>query len=204
MAAVPTLKFNFKDLVDLNEDIKQSPKSLPIIVQRVLSLQLRALAKEMRPLVQHGATGALSRSFGASVTRRHGTVTGVLGFLTRRRAARTIVAGNVQQKGMATPKRRLFLWIPLRSNRDVSPQDFFNADNTFIRLSKAGNIIAFIRQGNIAIPLFLLRRVIRFSKPPVPIDERMDQRLPEILIDIQDSMGQVIAARRAALGALRE
>jgi len=204
MAVTPTLKFNFKDIVDLNTDIKQSPKSLPIIVQRVLSLQLRALAKEMRPQVPRGLTGALSRSFGASITRRQGIVSGVFGFLTRRRAGRTIVAGNVLQKGGATPRKRAYLWIPVPSNRNVTPQDFFNAENTFVRMSKSGNKIAFIRQGNIAVPLFVLKKSVRFASPPLPIDERVEARLPEMLEDIEDGIGQVIAARRVALGALSD
>ena len=198
------IKFNFKDLVDLTEDIKQSPKSLPIIVQRVLSLQLRDLARQMRPLVPRGTTGQLARSFSSSVTRKQGVVTGLFGFMTRRRSGRTIVAGNVLQKGGATPRKRAYLWVPLPSNRNVTPADFFAADNTFIRMSKAGNKVAFIRQANIAVPLFVLKRNIKPSAPPVPIDERLEARLPEINEDIEESITQIIASRRAALGALNQ
>jgi len=106
------------------------------------------------------------------------------------------------QKGGATPRKRAYLWVPLPNNRNVTPQDFFNADNTFIRMSKAGNKIAFIRQGNIAVPLFVLKKSIRPAAPPLPISERVEQKLPEMLEDIEESITQIIAARRAALGAL--
>lgn len=200
-----TLKFNFKDIADLNADIKQSPKALSIITQRVMQQQLRALAREMRPSVPRGVTGQLARSFAASVTRRQGIVTGIFGFLVRRRmSGRTVVAGNVLQKGGATPKKRAYLWVPLPTNRNVTPQEFFNASNTFIGKSKAGNKIAFIRQGDIAIPLFVLKRSIRPSAPPLPIGERVEGKLPEIGQDITDSITQVIAARGAALRSLNE
>jgi len=158
----------------------------------------------MKPLIPRGATGQLARSFGASVTRRQGLVSGIFGFLTRRRLGRTIVAGNVLQKGGATPRKRAYLWVPLPNNRNVTPQDFFNAENTFIRMCGAGNKIALIRQGNIAVPLFVLKKSIRPSGAPLPINERVEQRLPEMLEDIEESIGQVIAARRAALGSLNE
>jgi hypothetical protein len=69
-------------------------------------------------------------------------------------------------------------------------------------MSKAGNKIAFIRQGNIAVPLFVLKKSIRPAAPPLPISDRVEQKLPEMLEDIEESITQVIAARRAALGAL--
>lgn len=200
--AGPSLKFNFKDLVDLNVDIKQSPRSLAVIAQRVMRPHLVAIARELRSRIPRN-TGQLARSLFSSVTRPGKfTALGAVGLRTRRTPARTIVAGNVMQKGGATPRKRGYLWIPLRSNRDVSPSDFFNAENTFIRTSHSGNKIAFIRQGNIAVPLFVLKKSVRFNVPPLPINERVESKLPEILEDIQDGVAQVIAAKGAALGAL--
>jgi len=200
--ATPPLKFNFKELGDLNEDLKRSPRSVPVIAQRVMSPYLRAVARDLRSFIPR-VTGQLARSLFSSATRPGGLIAiGAVGLRTRKISGRTMVAGNVMQRGGATPKKRAYLWVPLRNNRNITPQDFFHAENTFIRMSGAGNKIAFIRQGNVAVPLFVLKKSIRPAAPPLPINERVEQKLPEILEDIQDSIGQVIAARRAALGAL--
>lgn len=197
-----SIRFNLKQLADLDEDLKKSVKSLPIVVQRALSLSLREVRREMVPLVPRGTTGQLVRSFGVSVTKKQGLVMGVLGFLTRRRSGRTIVAGNVLQKGGAKPSRRPNIWVPLPSNRNVTPRDFFNASNTFVRMSKAGNKIAFIRAGEGIVPLFVLKKSVKLSRPPLPISERIEEKLPDITESIQTTIGQVIAAKRAALEAL--
>ena len=200
----PTLKFNFKELVDLSADLKESPRSLAVIAQRVMRPHLVAIARELRARIPR-QTGQLARSMFSAVTRPNKFVAlGAVGFRSRKTSGRTIVAGNVLQKGGATPRKRQYLWIPLRGNRNVTPQDFFNAENTFIRMSKAGNKIAFIRQGDVAVPLFVLKKSVRFNVPPLPIDERVEQKLPEILEDVQDGITQGIAAKRAALGALTE
>jgi len=194
------LRFDMKQLVDLNEDLRQSPKSLPIVVQRVLSLTLRQLAVSMRSLVPRGATGALRRSLSASVKRQQGAVVGVFGLLSSRRSGRTVVAGNVLQKGGAVASKRQYIWIPLPGNKNVTPQDFFNAGNTFIRTSKAGNRIAFIRTGEgTALPMFVLKKTVRFHQPPIPIQERVEAELPTITGDIQEGIAAVIIARQKAL-----
>jgi len=199
--ATPPLRFNFKELGDLNEDLKKSPRSLPVIAQRVMAPHLRAVARELRASIPR-RTGQLARSLFSSATRPGGLMAlGIVGLRTRRISGRTMVAGNVMQKGGGTA-RKGYIWVPLRGNRDITPQDFFNAENTFIGMSKSGQKFAWIRQGNIAVPLFVLKKTIRPAAPPLPINERVDQKLPEIMEDIQDSIGQVIAARRAALGAL--
>src|SRR5678816_4429193 len=110
------LRFDMRQLTDFSEDLRQSPNSLPIIVQRVLSLTLRQLAVSMRPLVPRGATGALRRSLAASVKKQQGAVVGVFGLLSSRRSGRTVVAGNVLQKGGAVASKRQYLWIPLPGN----------------------------------------------------------------------------------------
>lgn len=195
------LRFNMKQLTDLSEDLRQSPKSLPIIVQRVLSLTLRGLAVSMRSLVPRGATGALRRSLSASVRRQQGSVVGLFGLLWSRRSARTVVAGNVLQKGGAVANKRQYIWIPLPGNKNVTPQDFFNAANTFIATSKSGNRIAFVRSGGegLAVPMFVLKKTVRFHQAPIPIQERVESELPTITGDIQEGIVAVIVARQKAL-----
>lgn len=194
------LRFDMKQLTDLSEDLRQSPKSLPIIVQRVLSLTLRGLAVSMRSLVPRGATGALRRSLSASVRRQQGAVVGVFGLLSSRRSGRTVVAGNVLQKGGAGINKRQYIWIPLPGNKNVTPQDFFNAANTFIATSKSGNRIAFVRSGEgRAVPMFVLKKTVRFHQPPIPIQERVEAELPTITGDIQEGIAAVIVARQKAL-----
>jgi hypothetical protein len=196
------IRLNFKDIADLNEDLKASPRALTAIAQRVLSLRLRELRRELLPRVPRGRTGQLRRSFGASVRRQRasGGIRAVFGFLTGRRIpAGAVIAGNVLQKGSAVPRKRAYIWVPLQSNRNVTPQDFFNAENTFIRMSRAGNKIAFVRSGGQAVPLFVLKPWIKPSAPPVPINEGVERKLPEITQDIQTMIAEVIAARRKVL-----
>jgi hypothetical protein len=193
------IKFNLKDIFDLDVDLKQSVKSLPVIVQRVLTIQLRQLRNEMRPLVARGTSGKLQRSFGSSVRRQRGNVLATFGFLTKGVSGRTVVAGNVQQKGSATPRKAGFLWIPLPANQNISPRDFFNAQNTFIRTTTAGNKVAYIRSGDQIVPLFVLKKRVQLSRPPLPIEQKVEGQLPEIQADIVETIAQIIEARKAAL-----
>ena len=198
------LKFNFKDIADLNADIKQSPRAIAAISQRVMSPHLRTLAQEFRATIPT-RTGQLARSVFSSVVRPGGLIAlGAVGLRIRKIPVRTLVAGNVMQKGGGSVRKRVYAWIPTPMNRNITPQDFFNLDNTFIGTSKAGKRFAFIRQGNLALPMFLLVRNIRPAAPPLPIEQRLTQKLPEINEDIQEAITQVIAAKGAALKSLNE
>jgi len=196
------IKFNFKDLTDLSADLKESPRALSVIVQRVLSQQLRQLRREMGPLVPRGVTGRLRRSFGVSVRRKASTgdVLATFGFMSGRRvSANSAIAANVLQKPGATARKGAYLWIPTRANTNISPRDFYSAENTFIRMSKSGNKIAFIRSGDSIVPLFILKRTVRLGAPPVPIDQRVEAELPTISEQIQTTIAQVIEARKKVL-----
>ena len=204
--AVP-IRFNFKDLADLNEDLKKSPRAASIIVQRVLSVALRRVRREQAPQVPRGATGGTRRSLGVSVrrSRTQNAIIATYGFFRGRRvSARSAIAANVLQKPGAQARKSAYLWIPTSANQNVTPRDFFAADNTFIRTTAGGNRVAFVRSGDDAIPLFILKRHVRLSAPPVPIDQRVESELPVITQEIQDTIAQVIEARKAALGALNE
>ena len=194
------IKFNFSQLNDLSEDLKKSPRAVSAIVQKVLSQQLRQLRREMAPLVPRGITGRLRRSFGVSVRRRAntGTILATFGFMSGRRVtANAAIAANVLQRGSATARKGAYLWIPTRQNTNISPRDFFNADDTFIRTGKSGSKIAFVRSGNTAIPLFVLKHTVRLGAPPLPIDQRVEAQLPTISEEIQETIKQVIEARKA-------
>lgn len=203
--AVP-LKLNFKDIFDLNEDLKKSPRAASIIVQRVLTVALRGIRRQQAGQVPRGTTGGLRRSLGVSVrrSRTQNAIIATYGFMRGRRvSARTAVAGNVLQKPGAQARKSAWLWIPTKANQNITPRDFYAAENTFVR-DVGANRIAFVRSGDDAIPLFILKRNAKLSQPPVPIDQRVEAELPVITQDIQDSIAQVIEARRAALQALSD
>jgi hypothetical protein len=202
--AVP-LRLNFKDIADLNADLKQSPRAAMAIVQRVLSLALRRVRREQAPQVPGGITGGLRRSLGVSVRRsRNNAIIATYGFFRGRRvSARTAVASNVLQKPGAQARKSAYLWIPTSANQNITPRDFFASENTFIKTVGA-NRVAFVRNGDDAVPLFILKRNTKLSAPPLPIDQRVTAELPVITKDIQDSIAQVIEARKAALQAIAD
>ena len=198
------IKFKFKDLEDLDRDFRESTKAVPIIIQRVLTSKLRELRGELRSFIPR-TTGTLVKAFGISVRRRRGVVTGRIGFFSNKRtSASTAIAANVLQKGGATPKKGAYLWIPLGMNRNLdgsaqlTPRQLIDSGG-FITISKAGNRIAFQRSGDQAIPAFILKTAIKLSRPPVPIEQRVEQALPEITDEIPETIRQVIEAKRAAM-----
>ena len=201
--AVP-IRFNFKDLADLNEDLKKSPRAASIIVQRVLQRALRGVRREQAGQMTRTGRPAL-RSTVVKPRGSKGVVVATYGILPGRRvSARAVIVGNVQQKPGAQVRKAAYLWIPTTANKNITPRDFFAAENTFIRTTSGGNRIAFVRNGNDAIPLFILKHNIRLSRPPVPIDQRVETELPVITQEIQDTIAQVIEARKAALSALAD
>jgi hypothetical protein len=198
------LKFKFDQLADLDKDFQASTKSIPLIIQRVLTATLRPVVGELRSFIPR-ITGGLARMFGLSVRRRRGLVTARAGFLeTKRVSASTAIAANVLQKGGATPKKGAYLWIPLGMNRNadgsaqLTPRQLIDSGG-FVGISKAGNKIAFRRSGDQAIPAFVLKTAVKLSRPPVPIEQRVEAALPEITADIPLGIRQVIEAKRAAV-----
>lgn len=198
------LRFNFKQLADLNEDLKKSPRALAAISRRVLTENLRKIRKELSggiPLV----SGRLRRSLRVvgSAKARQGLASGAIGFFGGRGiSAATAIAGNVLQHPGATPKKRAFLWVPVGNNRGltggaaITPAQFFDLPNTFVRDTPKGHRVAFQRINESIIPLFVLQRAVKFSAPPIPIAERVEQRLPDITDEIEDTITQVIAAKK--------
>jgi len=205
------LKFNFKDLISLDNDLEASKKAIPVIAAKVLTARLRQLRAEMRPQIPKGRTGALRRSFSFPTIRPSrsspGTVRTNFGFMRGRAiSAGTAIAANVLQKGGATPKKGKYLWIPLSSNRNAdgtamnSPRDLIAAGG-FVAVSKAGNKIAFLRSG---IPAFILKQFVRLPAPPVPIEARLERAAPEIAADITETIAQVVEAKKTVINALNE
>lgn len=202
------IKFNFKDIADLNEDIKASPRALSVIIQRVLSLQLRALRRELAPSIPRN-TGKLARSFGSSVRRgkqNKGAIFAIFGFLLGKRiSAATAIAGNVLQHPGASPSKKSRIWVPVLSNRSaaggaqITPQQFFQLPHTFVRDTPSGNRIAFQRINDMLVPLFVLKRSVRLSAAPLPLESSVERKLPEITGDIEQAISQVLAARGEVL-----
>lgn len=201
-----TLRFNFKDIVDLNADLKASPKALSAVVQRVTALHLRRLRAQMKPAVPRGATGKLAASFGTSVRRRGANVSAVFGFLLGKRiSASTAIAGNVLQRPGATARKREHLWIPALLNRAagggaiVTPAEFFARPNTFIRAVGGGKKMAFQRIGDSIIPMFVLQKSVSMRAQPLNLQSNVEGVVPEIIDDIKDTIHQVLAARGAVV-----
>jgi len=198
------IKFKFDQLADLDRDFQQSTKAVPLIIQRVLTAKLRELRGELRGFIPR-TTGNLAKSFGFSIRRRRGLITARFGFISNKRtSANTSIAANVLQKGGATPKKGAYLWIPLGMNRNadgsaqLTPRQLIDSGG-FVTISKAGNRIAFQRSGDRAIPAFILKSSVRLSRPPVPIEQRVEAALPEITDEIPETIRQVIEAKRAAM-----
>jgi len=197
------LKFKFDQLNDLDRTFQSSTKAVPIIIQRVLTLALRPVRDQLRSFIPT-TTGRMAKSFNLSVRRRRGVITAKIGFLRNKRVSKnTAIASGVLQHGGATPKRGAYLWIPVSRNRladgaaEVTPRQLIDSGHGFVKISKSGNKIAFLRVGDNAFPMFVLKTSVRQSRPPVPIEQRVEAALPEITDEIPETIRQVIEAKRA-------
>jgi hypothetical protein len=194
------IKFSFKDLIDLDNDLEASKKAIPLIVMRTLRAQLAPLRNQLRSLIPR-TTGRLARSFGYSVRRKGSIVTAQFGFLLNKRiSASAAIAANVLQAGGARPRKGAYLWIPLPPIRNadgsaqVTPRQLISAGG-FVATSQAGNKIAFFPNG---LPAFILKTFVKLSRPPLPIEQRIEAEAPEIASGIEESIASVIEAKRAA------
>jgi hypothetical protein len=197
------LKFKFKDLDDLDRDFQASTKAVPVIIQRVLTLTLRPVRDVLRSFIPT-TTGRMAKSFNLSVRRRRGVITAKIGFLRNRRVSKnTAIASGVLQHGGATPKKGAYLWIPISRNRlsdgaaELTPRQLIDSGHGFVKISKAGNKIAFLRVGDDAFPMFVLKTAVRLSRPPLPIEQRVEGALPKISDEIPETIRSVIEAKRA-------
>lgn len=192
------IKFGWKDLQDLDNDLLASTKAIPIIALKTLRQQLAPIRNQMRALIPR-TTGRLARSFGYSVRRKGSMVTALFGFMTGAKvSASAAIAANVLQAGGARPRKGAYLWIPLPPLRNadgsaqVSPRQLLNAGG-FVAMSKAGNKIAFLPGG---LPAFVLKTFVKLSRPPLPVEQRIEAEAPEIASGIEESIASVIEAKR--------
>jgi hypothetical protein len=200
------LKFNFKQIAQLNEDFKSSKKALGFIIRKTLSDQMRQIRRELAPLIPR-KTGGIARTFGFTV-RKTGDVTRArLGFI-RRTSARTAIAANVMQHGSNVLSRsKAFLWIPLPGNSQmtgapaITPAAIFaNRDLLFVGKSKAGNLLAFRKEADGSVtPLFALKKEIHVRARPIPFENAVTSSAPQIAESIQNTIAQVIEARRTVV-----
>ncbi len=209
MAAVPTLKFNFKDIADLTEDLRASPQALKTVIRTVTAVHLRKL----RNAAKAQAPSRVQRNLGFSVPKRREVevrVWAILGFLRKKRSdSQTAILANVVQKGFAeTGARGQYghrnaenIWIPLpAAGLNLTPTRFFTLPGTFIRRSKAGNKIAFQRSDRGTLwPMFLLRQRVRAPGHPIDFEGAVESEMPEITEDIKETIVQVLEARGRAL-----
>lgn len=193
------IRFNFNQLKDFDDDMKASEKAIPLVAQRVLNRKLKPLRQELRAQIPR-ATGRLQRSFGYSVKRFKSRVSAVFGFMTGKKVSKsTAIAANVLQAGGAHPRKGKYLWIPLANNRAadgsamISPRQLIEAGG-FVAVSAAGSTIAFHQRGD---PAFVLRTFVKLSKPPLPIEQRMERELPAIISDIEETVGAALEVKKA-------
>ncbi len=204
------IKFQFKDIIDLNEDLKQSPKALQVIVRTVLSRHLRKLRDSLKSRAPTRAQRNLAFSVRKSKSIEYATWA-ILGFLrSKRTSAQSAIIANVFQKGFAeTGARGRYghrsaenIWIPLpAAGLNLTPSQFLAMPGTFIRRSHAGNKIAFQRSESGTLwPMFVLKqRINPPSSPPIDFEGEVLADLPETLGDIQQTIAEVLEARGAVI-----
>lgn len=187
-------KFNFSQLVDLENDLKASERAIPAIVAAVMREKFREAKRELAQAVPR-ESGRLARSLGFSVRKAKGLVTGRLGFMVRRVTPATIIAGNVLQKPGATARKGPYLWIPLPGT-SITPTQFRSLPDTFIKKSATGKLIAFQRIGVQELPMFVLKHAVKLSAPPLPLDARGEQAAEQIAEAVPEAIAQVIEAKK--------
>jgi hypothetical protein len=210
------IKFNFAQIADLQDDLRNSPKALRAITAKITSQHLAKLRNELRSEVP-ARTGALRKTLAYSVKRSKTNTEGtwaIFGFLRKKRgSAQAAVAAGVLQKGKGVtgdrskygkPNRK-YIWLPLLAggfgggSGAIQPSQFFSLPGSFIGRSKAGNTIAFQRVNGQLWPMFVLKQQIKLSRPPLELEFNVEDELPEITADIQQTVADVLAVRGQAL-----
>lgn len=202
------LKFSFKELAALDADLKGSQRAINVVIAKALQARLRGIHRRFRAQIPR-SSGETRRTFFFTVKRDKQDRVGVralLGFSNRRAVSKNAkIAANVLQHPGGAARRGAYLWIPIGANRipgadaAITPSEFFNLGNTFIQTSKAGNRIAFTRDGDTIQPLFKLVRELRFAYPPIPFVQHLEVELPSILEEIPQTVSEVIAFKKTVL-----
>lgn len=199
------MKVTFKDnqLADLSERFTESKTAVPVIVQALLRDKLKQKRNELRPGIPSN-TGRLRRAFNFWSRKQRSGVEAGLGFMRGKGVtANTAIAGNVLQHPGATPKKGTYLWIPLHRaaiGPTINPREFLDSGG-FVKMSKAGNMIAFKRQGRgePLVPYFILRTFIKFKEPPIGIEAAGIQAADETAAEIPTAIVAILEGKRKFL-----
>lgn len=153
-------------------------------------------AGETTPTATAVRTGALRRAYSHEVTPKQQTIELALGVIRPRQADKVLAYAAIHEfGGTIRPKRVHHLAIPLpaaKTARGVvrgTPRSF---DRTFVKTSKAGNLILYQQQAAGIIPLFLLRRqAVQIPARPLlwPTWQKFE---PDIQDDLLDAAVDVV------------
>lgn len=192
------IRLNSKQLTDLTERFTQSKVAVPIIVQALLKDKLKQRRNELRPRIPTD-TGALRNALNSWAHKRRSAVEAGLAFMRGKGiTAGTAIASNVLQHPGANPKKGNYLWIPLHRTAmgpTISPRQLLDSGG-FIKTSKAGNKIAFMRTGDDIEPYFILRKFVRFKEAPLPIAEAGTRVADETAKEIPMAVIAIIEGRQ--------
>ena len=160
----PTISSGFDSLAD---ELELGRRNITALLKRELKIFLDAVAKELATI--HGGSYP-SGTTNTSMSKRSGLMVKSLerGAFVKGRGVDDVSGGITVDRryaihetgGIIRPKRSKYLTIPLSAATDSNGNPLRMSarqwDNTFLAVSKAGNLIIFRKTGNTIKPLYLL------------------------------------------------
>lgn len=186
--------FTLKILTPKTSPVAKLVKTAPEMIKRVLTAQMLVAQSEAKKNVTGGGkskdrlnvrSGRLRNSITTRIQSSGNLHAGIIG-------SNVVYARIHEEGGEIKPVNVKYLTIPFpaaKTKAGASRGGARSFDNTFVKKSKAGNLIIFQRQGQQIVPLFLLR------DRPVTIPDR--PYLMPALEKIQPVLVQQVAERFA-------
>lgn len=145
-----------------------------------------------RPGTLSRRSGSLLRAISRSVEVRGTRVDSIVGTI----GAPGLPYGRIQEEGgVVRAKRAKYLTIPLPAalNRDGTPRRrrARSWKNTFVRRSKAGNLVIFQKRGQEVVPLYLLKPSVRIP-PRLGMAATLEAGLSALVDDAMAAMARSI------------
>lgn len=214
MASTLTLEFEFR-----NRRFKDAAKGLKTfyqVLKRGWDGSAKPLSEELREFLDSVAEALANRHAGAwpgattpkTLSRRSGSmINSILSsvkvdgqtFDTIRGTIGGSMVARVQEFGATiTPKKAKFLTIPLKaalnSNGTPIKKSAREWSNTFVAMSKAGNLIIFQRRGAQVVPLYVLKTSVTIP-PRLGMKTTLDVGLPYFVDRTMDRMVKEVLAQ---------
>lgn len=163
---------------------------------------LNTLVVNVSGQILHRRTGNLARSMGMRVERdTEGTWEGVIGSGASLRTARMSYANIHETGGIIRPINAKYLAIPVGEARTPAgvarfkPRDIEGAgyEKSFIRRTRAGNLMIFGKSGLNLVPLFVLKKEVRIPARrymSITVEQSKDQVVNDIVDKIREAKEQ--------------